>query len=209
MGENAETGRRTRAFASPWLERLSRIHPLVPLCVWAPLAVAAIVAGARAGLSAAAVAGWTAAGLLAWTLTEYVLHRWLFHFEPADPGLRDKLYPVHRLHHDVQEWDRLVAPLLMSVPLAAVFFGLFSLVVGWPSALPLFGGFVIGYLAYDYIHFYTHFGRPRTRIGRGLRRRHLQHHFACPDRWFGVSSPLWDYVFRTHVPRGSQARPRV
>ena len=64
------------------------------------------------------------------------------------------------------------------------------------------GGFLIGYLGYDYTHYATHFVRPKTRIGKGLRKRHLQHHFACPDRWYGVSSPLWDYVFRTHVPRG-------
>jgi sterol desaturase/sphingolipid hydroxylase (fatty acid hydroxylase superfamily) len=136
-----------------------------------------------------------------------LLHRWVFHFQPAHPTLRRLYYPIHQLHHDVQEWDRLVAPPLMSIPLAALFFLIFRLLLGWPVVLPFFGGFVIGYLAYDYVHFYTHFARPRTRVGRGLRRRHLQHHFAFPDRWFGISSPLWDYVFRTHVPRDARPVP--
>ena len=92
--------------------------------------------------------------------------------------------------------------LWMSVPLAVAFLGLFWLPLGQPAVFPFFGGFIVGYLAYDYTHYATHFVRARTWIGKGLRKRHLQHHFACPDRWYGVSSPLWDYVFRTHVPRG-------
>jgi sterol desaturase/sphingolipid hydroxylase (fatty acid hydroxylase superfamily) len=27
------------------------------------------------------------------------------------------------------------------------------------------------------------------------------------NRWFGVSSPLWDYVFRTHVRPGERVKP--
>ena len=71
-----------------------------------------------------------------------------------------------------------------------------------PVIFLFFGGFLIGYLLYDYIHFYTHFVTPKSRIGKGLRKRHLQHHFAGDDIWYGVSSPFWDYVFRTHVPKG-------
>ncbi len=73
-----------------------------------------------------------------------------------------------------------------------------------PAVFPFFGGFTIGYLMYDYIHFHTHFGQSRSRLAKSLRRRHLQHHFACPDRLYGVSSPLWDYVFRTHLRRGER-----
>jgi sterol desaturase/sphingolipid hydroxylase (fatty acid hydroxylase superfamily) len=35
------------------------------------------------------------------------------------------------------------------------------------------------------------------RIGRFLRQHHMAHHYTKPDRNFGVSSPLWDLVFRT------------
>lgn len=195
-----------RAFDNPIMERLSRIHPAVPACVWSPIAVALIVAGYLLGLAPVAVGGWTAFGLLSWTLVEYILHRWVFHWEPAGEKARQAIYPLHRLHHDVQEWDRLVAPPLLAVPLWLVFLGLFWFWLGTPFIFPFFGGFTIGYLGYDYIHFYTHFARPRSRLGRGLRRRHLQHHFAWPDRWYGVSSPLWDFVFRTHVRRGQRPR---
>lgn len=204
MAGGARRKQQVRAFENPVLERLSRIHPAWPLCLWVPVSAALIVIGAREGMPPLAIAAWVLAGVATWTLAEYALHRWVFHWVPSDPRLRRMFYPVHELHHDVQEWDRLVAPPLMSVPLFVLSLLLFRVVLGAPAAWPFLGGFTIGYLLYDYIHLYTHFVKPSTRIGKGLRRRHLQHHFACPDRWYGISSPLWDFVFRTHVPRGQK-----
>jgi sterol desaturase/sphingolipid hydroxylase (fatty acid hydroxylase superfamily) len=54
-----------------------------------------------------------------------------------------------------------------------------------------------GYLAYDMLHYAIHRGVMKSRIGAYLRKHHLQHHYAVPERNFGVSSPLWDFVFRT------------
>jgi len=199
-----QTKQSVRAFDNPLLERLSRVHPGFPICVWGPIALGLIVLGGWLGLGIPALLGLVASGFVIWTLTEYLLHRFVFHWEPRNPGLRKALYPIHQLHHDVQEWDRLVAPPLMAVPMWLAFLGLFWLGLGSPTIFPFFAGFTIGYLSYDYVHLFTHFGTPRTWIGKGLRRRHLQHHFACHDRWYGVSSPFWDYVFRTHVPRGQK-----
>jgi hypothetical protein len=41
---------------------------------------------------------------------------------------------------------------------------------------------------------------PRFELFNVLRRRHMQHHYTTPERWYGVSTPLWDYVFRTTAP---------
>jgi dihydroceramide fatty acyl 2-hydroxylase len=205
MGKPRRIDGKVQLFDNPLLERLSRVHPVVPICVWGPVALGSVYLGLRGGLSVPETAGLTVAGFFAWTLFEYILHRWIFHWQPRDPRFRELYYPVHEVHHDAQEWDRIVAPPLMAVPLAVISAGVFWLILDPPTVFAVFGGFVIGYLGYDYTHYATHFARPRTWIGKGLRKRHLQHHFACPDRWYGVSSPLWDYVFRTHVPRG--ARP--
>jgi sterol desaturase/sphingolipid hydroxylase (fatty acid hydroxylase superfamily) len=201
-------GEKVRAFENPVLERLSRVHPAVPLIFWGPLALGAFFLGIKSGLPLGRTVWLAMAGLFTWTLFEYALHRWVFHWQPPNPSLRERFHPVHQLHHEVQEWDRIVAPPLMAVPLAVLVLGVQWLLLGRPTVYPFFSGFVLGYLAYDYLHFAAHYARPRTRIGKALRKRHLQHHFACPDRWYGVSSPLWDYVFRTHVPRGVRPSSR-
>ena len=150
------------------------------------------------------MAGLWVSGFLMWTFAEYCLHRWVFHFMPKTEKWQKTWYPVHQQHHDIEEWDRLVAPPLMSIPLFFIFLGLFYAWPGTPYMLPLFSGFIVGYLGYDYAHYYIHFARPTGWIGKGLRRRHMMHHHANGDRWYGISSPLWDYVFRTHVRNGER-----
>jgi sterol desaturase/sphingolipid hydroxylase (fatty acid hydroxylase superfamily) len=62
----------------------------------------------------------------------------------------------------------------------------------------VFGGTCAGYLAYDWIHFYTHHGRnPRTWIGKTLRTAHAAHHYSVFHLNMGISTPLWDVVFGT------------
>jgi sterol desaturase/sphingolipid hydroxylase (fatty acid hydroxylase superfamily) len=106
-------------------------------------------------------------------------------------------YLVHGVHHaypdDSRRW---VLPLVATVPIAIVLFCIFTLALG-RFAAPAFAGFMHGYLAYDLLHYVIHRGRVPTRLGRYLRQYHLAHHYATPDRHFGVSSPLWDVVFRT------------
>ena len=63
-------------------------------------------------------------------------------------------------------------------------------------------GTVTGYIAYDWIHYYTHHFSPKNRVGRWLKRYHLLHHFDehHGTKRFGVSNPLWDLVFGTYRP---------
>lgn len=196
--------REVRLYQNEFLESLTRVHPALPIAIWGPVAVAFIYLGHLRGLSVGTVVALSIFGAFAWTLVEYCLHRWIFHWEPRRPTLKKFFYPLHQLHHDVQEWDRLLAPPMMAVPLYLILMGVGYWILGTPTLFPFWGGFTIGYLCYDYIHFYTHFVKPKNRIGVGLRKRHLQHHFSAEERWYGVSSPLWDYVFRTHVPRGQR-----
>lgn len=199
-GKSAVTmEKRVRLYENPVLEWLSRVHPIVPIAIWVPVCLYLIYWGYRSGLSVAMSAGLTVFGVFSWTLAEYGLHRYVFHWEPKGEWLRRFYYPMHRLHHDVQEWDRLVTPPLMAVPFWMIFFGLFYLLLGTPTLFPFTAGFTLGYLAYDYVHYMTHFGNPKSHLGRTLRKRHLQHHFGEDDVWFGVSSQIWDFVFGTQA----------
>jgi dihydroceramide fatty acyl 2-hydroxylase len=148
-------------FESKLLDKVSRVHPSVPLFIFVP----AIVVFAWASLARLAVPetiALIAGGYLFWTLTEYWLHRLVFHFEP-EGGLGARLHwIIHGVHHDhPNDPMRLVMPPSLSVPLAALFFGLFMLVVGTPAAYPLAAGFFAGYLFYDMMHYHVHHHRTR------------------------------------------------
>ena len=87
-------------------------------------------------------------------------------------------------------------PVVVTLPIAALILAT-SWVLLDGGSLPWDAGFMHGYLAYDMLHSAIHRGVLGTPLGRFIRRHHLQHHYATPDRRFGVSSPLWDLIFGT------------
>ncbi len=188
-------------FKSRFLDFFSRIHPAVPAVIYGPLIAALIGLGARDGQGALTLIVLFAGGLVIWTLSEYWLHRKVFHWDPDHPIGHRLHFVIHGVHHDhPNDRMRLVMPPGASIPLAALFFGAFWLVFGLPTAYPLFAGFLAGYLTYDYMHYYLHHAVPKSDFGKRLREQHMRHHFQDHRYGFGVSSPLWDVVFRT-LPR--------
>ncbi len=188
-------------FESRWLDRLSRVHHVVPLVIFVP-AIAVLGALALERRGPGTVLAWAAGGWLFWTLTEYWIHRIVFHFEP-DRGLGARLHwIVHGVHHDhPNDPLRLVMPPSVSVPLASAFVVAFLAVLGTAAGLAFGAGFLLGYLMYDMVHFHLHHGRSRTRLGRRLRELHMRHHFQDDERGFGISAPFWDHVFGTAPAR--------
>jgi dihydroceramide fatty acyl 2-hydroxylase len=186
-----------RLFENPILDKLSRVHWTVPLVVYLP--VVAILAGVSLNAFAPPpVLALAALGYLLWTLTEYLGHRFLFHYEfPGAIGARIH-YLIHGVHH-VHPNDplRLVMPVLLSAPIMLIAHGVARLLFGMPLGYPVLMGFVLGYLGYDMVHYHVHHRTPRTRLGIALRRAHMLHHFRDPARGFGVSAPYWDDVFGT------------
>jgi dihydroceramide fatty acyl 2-hydroxylase len=184
-------------FESRLLDALSRVHPAVPLALFLPAISVLLVAGARQ-VEAATAAALLVGGYLFWTLTEYWLHRLVFHFEPQE-GLGARLHwIIHGVHHDhPNDPMRLVMPPSVSVPLATLFCLGFVAVLGLPAGYVFSAGFLGGYLLYDMTHYHMHHHTPRTRLGRRLRALHMRHHFQDDTRGFGVSAPFWDYVFGT------------
>jgi 4-hydroxysphinganine ceramide fatty acyl 2-hydroxylase len=137
-------------------------------------------------------------GLFLWTLTEYVLHRYLFHFEPKSAIGKRIHFLTHGVHHDYpQDSKRLVMPPLVSIPLAFAFFFLFLAIFGDNYLPPVFAGFIFGYICYDEIHYATHHAPLKGKVGLFLKHHHVKHHYKDPNMRYGVSSPLWDYVFGT------------
>src|SRR2546423_15510470 len=76
-------------FDSRLLDFFSRVHPVVPVLIFAPAIVVLEAWGlSKQGLGAAL--GLTVAGYVIWTLFEYWLHRLGFHFAPEE-GLGARL----------------------------------------------------------------------------------------------------------------------
>ena len=188
-------------FESALLNRLSRVHPVVPPLIFGPL-IAVLFALGQERTPALEVIAWIAGGWLFWTLTEYWMHRLVFHFEP-EKGLGARLHwIIHGVHHDhPNDPMRLVMPPSVSIPLALAFYALFGVAIGGQSADLFACGFLAGYLAYDMTHYHVHHHTPRTRLGKLVRELHMRHHFQDDTRGFGVSAPFWDYVFRTPQKR--------
>lgn len=195
-----------RLFQSNFLEFFTHISPMAIVLLWGPVAIFLLL---YAVLKVSGPAfPWhipmgVIAGLMLWTFAEYTLHRFVFHYRPRTPRQERIFFLFHGVHHaQPQVKTRLVMPFPVSIPLAAVFYGVFYLVVGvlikapqWVS--PLMAGFVIGYLAYDLTHYATHHLPMRSGFARYLKRYHMQHHYKDPYTRFGVSSPIWDRIFGT------------
>jgi len=196
-----------RLFKSDFLEFFTHISPVAVTVIWLPFAIFFLVRGIALrpeGVSVMYVPLGFLIGLFMWSLAEYLLHRFVFHYRPRNAWQERVTFLFHGIHHvQPQCKTRLVMPPVVSIPLAAVFYGLFSLIFGvWLAAPhwvnPLVSGFTIGYLSYDLIHYATHHLPIPSRAGKYLKRYHMLHHFKTPDLRFGVSSPLWDFVFNTH-----------
>lgn len=188
-------------FESKLLDRFTRVHPFVPVLIYAPFIVFFLVLGViRDGWSDAL--GLAIVGYLIWTLFEYWLHRIVFHFEPEE-GIGAKFHwMIHGVHHDhPNDPMRLVMPPAASVPLAIIVVAILWLIFGGMHAPAVAGGFLAGYLIYDEIHYATHHHTPKSRLGKKVRELHMRHHFQDDEHGFGISAPYWDWVFRT-VPRG-------
>jgi len=185
-------------FENEILEKFSRIHPATPFVVFLPIISFVGYRSITRGTPVLTGLGLIAVGLLIWTLAEYALHRSVFHWTNNTTfGKRFHFY-AHGVHHDYpNDSDRLVMPLLTSLPLAVLFWVIFYFAFGVVHAEPLYMGFALGYLAYDGTHYAVHHFKQTTRIGKYIKRHHMLHHHMDHDGGFGVSSPLWDLVFGT------------
>ena len=188
-----------RLFKNNFMESLTHVHPIVPLLFWSPVVVWLLWRALFvAELPVADVALLIVPGMLVWTLTEYLLHRFLFHFPATSKAGKWLVFLFHGVHHDSpNDKSRLVMPPAGAVIIMIFIWSIMQAVIPAPWAEPFCAFFIIGYLIYDYIHYATHHFPMRHPVLTALKRYHLRHHFREKNAKYGVSSPLWDWVFRT------------
>ena len=189
-----------RLFNNGLLESLTHVHPIVPLLFWTPVIVFLLWRTFFVhDLPLLKVAAMLLPTLLFWTLMEYLLHRFVFHFPAKGPLGKWLVYLFHGVHHDDPgDKTRLVMPLAGAVLIMALLWFAFSLLIPAPWIEPFVAFFIVGYLVYDYVHYATHHFRMKHPLLHSLKQRHMQHHFSRGKTTkYGVSSPLWDWVFGT------------
>jgi dihydroceramide fatty acyl 2-hydroxylase len=193
-----------RLFQSDLLEFFTHISPITITVIWLPVALYFFISAiAQASGTWIHIPLGLVIGLFVWTLSEYLLHRFVFHFTPRAPWQARIVFLFHGIHHYQPNCKtRLVMPPIVSVPLSFIFYGAVYWVAGvalgasmWVA--PIFSGLIFGYLAYDLTHYATHHLPLKGRYLKYLKKYHMLHHFKTPDARYGVSSPLWDFVFRT------------
>ncbi|WP_460964763.1 sterol desaturase family protein [Spirosoma litoris] len=187
-----------RIFKNPVLDLFSRVHWSIPLLFWVPVVIVSLYKGFTSGVSLLASILLFISALAFWTLAEYMLHRYIFHFHPTTALGKRISFLTHGVHHDYpNDSKRLVMPPLLGAPLAAIFYLAFYYVLGEGYVYPFFAGFITGYLIYDMMHYAIHHAKSSNPFLQEMKTHHMVHHFNDAESGFGVSSKLWDIVFRT------------
>ena len=184
----------------PWL---GYFHPAWPAALWGPIAIGCIAWGvASHDLGWGKTLAFGGIALLVWSFFEYLTHRFFLHPPEVFRRLDHFAYFAHGKHHDEPDHPvfALVPPLNAAMVLLPLL-GIFYFVVPADAFGVFVGFFLIGYLIYEYVHYALHHGDPKTRTGKYLRKHHLTHHAHGRAGNFGVSTPLWDFILRTNLPR--------
>jgi sterol desaturase/sphingolipid hydroxylase (fatty acid hydroxylase superfamily) len=151
-------------------------------------------------------------GLLIWGLYEYAVHRWVLHRVPGANGIDLPGNRTHLKHHaDPLSLERLNVQLSESLPVSVVYCLVAYAATGsWQSMTYLYTGLMAGYFFYEYLDFQAHHGMSRSRVIRYFRKYHLMHHHYDAKVRYGVTSPLFDYIFGTyHTTKATKPRRAV
>jgi len=198
--------KQTRRERNQQVDRFQLYKPFIFYIAVLSIMQSAVVKSGASSLAAAA--GLFVAGLLTWGLYEYATHRWVLHREPKTEGFNLPGNLTHLRHHaDPNSLQRLNVQLNESIPVCVVYYLLaWALTGSWQAATHLFTGLIAGYFFYEYLDFQAHHGTSRGRLTRYFRKYHLQHHHYDATVRFGVTSPLFDYIFGTfHIEKRSGA----
>jgi 4-hydroxysphinganine ceramide fatty acyl 2-hydroxylase len=132
-------------------------------------------------------------GIFLWTLMEYLLHRFVFH------RYRGIVGSFHLEHHGApRNLTYLFVKPPYSIGISLLLIVVIRAITGnIVQTLEFMAGIWLGYVYYESVHYRIHFSPADKGWIARQRRAHFRHHFYNNRKWFGVTTPLWDYVFRT------------
>ncbi|MCU7496988.1 MAG: fatty acid hydroxylase [Ignavibacteria bacterium] len=197
-----------RMFDNNFFEALSRVHPSVPVIMYLPLIVYLLhYSYGNPNVKYSSIILLFIFGTFIWTFTEYSLHRFIFHYVPANSIGQRLHYIFHGVHHAYpRDSRRLVMPPSVSIPLALLFYWMFYHLLGPRFVYPFFSGFLTGYLFYDVTHYAIHHFSIKNGLFLFIKKHHMRHHYMDATKGFGVSQPMWDIIYKTNFETENSAR---
>lgn len=199
----------SRMFKSDFIELLSKVHYSVPLIMFVPIICYFLYQAFNSSISIIEGILYYLLGFAVWTITEYIMHRFIFHFEPKTELGKRMHFIFHGVHHDYpKDRLRLVLPPIISIPLATGFYFIFRNIINSDGFYTFFPAFLTGYLVYDMLHYAIHHVQIKGKLWNVLKTHHLKHHYVHPERGYGVSSPLWDKIAKTEFPKENKVRSK-
>lgn len=187
-----------RLFTNPLLEYLSRTHISIPIMVFLVYAAGLLVwSSLHSLLPVQATTLLFFLGLFSFTWLEYMVHRYIFHMKTTT-RLRQRIqYVLHGVHHEYpKDKHRIAMPPLMSITIATLLLYFCRMIMGdW--AFGFMPGFLCGYATYLFVHYLVHIYPPPRNFFKSIWINHSIHHYKDGNYTFGVSSPLWDYIYGT------------
>jgi sterol desaturase/sphingolipid hydroxylase (fatty acid hydroxylase superfamily) len=188
-----------RMFQNNFLEMLTKVHPATPLVIFIPV-IGYMFFYSRLSYEhqPLRIIIHFLSGLAFWTFFEYSLHRTVFHFIGTSQISKKIHFLIHGIHHDYPRdpW-RLVMPPTVSIVLSFLIYKIMQTLMPQSFLYGFFAGFMLGYLVYDMSHYAIHHFQFKNKWFLLVRSHHYRHHYDDAKKNFGVSSPLWDYVFKT------------
>jgi len=188
-----------KLFENKFLEKLTRTHIAIPIGLFIVYSAALLYYSIT---SINSLSGWQTfglfmAGFFIFTLVEYVMHRYLFHIGTSTKKREKLQYTLHGVHHEYpKDKERLAMPPIMSITIATTLLLVFKLILG-DLTFAFLPGFLVGYASYLSMHYILHIYKAPKGFFNFLWANHAVHHYKDQTKAYGVSSPLWDYIFGT------------
>lgn len=200
--ERPENTGTERLFNNPFLEKLTRTHISVPIIIFVLYAASLVTYNVfNSSVPPSLSIGLFFLGWIFFSWVEYQVHRRVFHLPTHTPQRQKFQYTVHGVHHHhPKDKDRLAMPPVLSVLIATILLFILKLFIG-DYVFAFLPGFLVGYAFYLLIHYIVHIHRPPKNIFKHLWINHSIHHYKDGEMVFGVSTPLWDYIYGTMYKR--------
>lgn len=148
------------------------------------LAVLSLLNGITPSLLVALGGGW-----VFWTWFEYTVHRFVFHGN-------NRFAEEHAKHH-LDEGAFIGVSPVWTVAGFCTLFAIAAAVFGLQDAQMFTAGTLLGYFRYIWVHDRMHHSEIAPGHGLyALKIHHVGHHRGTPGN-YGVSTKVWDRVFRT------------